>query len=337
MLETDLLVLKRLGPFSALGDADLETIAQKGRFRTLARGDLLFKRSSHDPDSHWLLTGRLNLVNDAFENRSFTESDSQNYGPVDDFNPHKVSAVCEQECLLFSLPKSAQETIETFLESAAKTAEVAPDDGQWMERLLRTPLFEFIPPTHIQALFKRFESTSAAKGDVIVKQGDPGDYFYVIKSGTVAVEIKSDAGMQQVAILSAGQCFGQDALISDLPRNATVTATHACQFARISEADFEDLLLAPVIGVVKREEFDALSKAEEAPVKLIDIRVDGESTSTEDSTISIPFLELRNHLTDLSRSNVYVVQGPSAKKISLLGAYLLNEHGFTAYVLAPDT
>jgi hypothetical protein len=93
MLESHLPILKRLSPFAALNETDLEPIVAQGSFKTLDRGSMLFKRSSSDTHSHWLLSGRLNLINDAFENRVFTESDSQSYGAVDEFDPHRVSAV----------------------------------------------------------------------------------------------------------------------------------------------------------------------------------------------------------------------------------------------------
>jgi len=334
MLESHLPILKRLSPFAALNEADLEPIVAQGSFKTLDRGSMLFKRSSSDTHSHWLLSGRLNLINDAFENRVFTESDSQSYGAVDEFDPHRVSAVCEQTCVIFSLPKTVQEKITTLLESAAEAADQDTANSQWMERLLRTPLFEFIPAANIQQLFKIFESVSAIKGEVILKQGDPGDYFYVIKSGALTVSIESQQGVQQVAELTAGQTFGQDALVSDLPRNATVTATTACKLARISEPDFEQLLMTPVIGMVKKEELDALAAAEGAPITIIDIRVNEESKPLNDvASISIPFIELRDHLNELPKDVIYVVQGPSSPKIGMVGAYLLNENGFIAYVL----
>lgn len=138
MLESHLPILKRLSPFAALNEADLEPIVAQGSFKTLDRGSMLFKRSSSDTHSHWLLSGRLNLINDAFENRVFTESDSQSYGAVDEFDPHRVSAVCEQTCVIFSLPKTVQEKITTLLESAAEAADQDTANSQWMERLLRT-------------------------------------------------------------------------------------------------------------------------------------------------------------------------------------------------------
>lgn len=337
MDDSQIRILKGLSPFSALSETDFTKIAARGTVNLQPAGAIIFKRSSNDADSHWLLTGRLNLVNDAFENRAFTESDSQTYGAVDDFQPHTVSAVCEASCAIFTLAKTVQSDIELLLEAAASTAENSLSTGNWMERLLSTPLFEFIPPTNIQALFKRFKTRQVSSGEIIIKQGEPGDYFYMIKTGSVSVHVDINGKVNQVAKLIAGQSFGQDALISDLPRNATVMATAPCELAMLTEADFEDLLLSPVIEEITRAEIEEATEVHGTQVKIINLYQPGEQQSegAADET-TIPFMALRNHIHELSKEVVYAVRGPGSPKINLLGAYLLNEAGHTAYVLAAD-
>ena len=337
MDDSQLRILKGLSPFSALSDADFTKIAARGEIKHQPAGALIFKRFSHDADSHWLLTGRLNLVNDAFENRAFTETDSQTYGAVDDFQPHTVSAVCEEPCAVFTLPKSVQGEIETLLEAAASTAENSLSTGNWMERLLSTPLFEFIPPTNIQALFKRFKTRQVTSGEIIIKQGDPGDYFYMIKTGAVSVHVEMNGKVNQVAKLTAGQSFGQDALVSDLPRNATVMATAPCELGMLTEADFEDLLLNPVIEVITPTEIEESVRVHGTQVQILNLyQPDEPQPEAIEGELAIPFMALRNHIHELSTEIVYAVRGPASPKINLLGAYLLNEAGHTAYVLAAD-
>ena len=337
MDDSQLRILKGLSPFSALSDADFTKIAARGEIKHQPAGALIFKRFSHDADSHWLLTGRLNLVNDAFENRAFTETDSQTYGAVDDFQPHTVSAVCEEPCAVFTLPKSVQGEIETLLEAAASTAENSLSTGNWMERLLSTPLFEFIPPTNIQALFKRFKTRQVTSGEIIIKQGDPGDFFYMIKTGAVSVHVEMNGKVNQVAKLTAGQSFGQDALVSDLPRNATVMATAPCELGMLTEADFEDLLLNPVIEVITPAEIEESVRVHGTQVQILNLyQPDEPQPEAIEDELAIPFMALRNHIHELSTEIVYAVRGPASPKINLLGAYLLNEAGHTAYVLAAD-
>ncbi|HEX5166391.1 MAG TPA: ThiF family adenylyltransferase [Thermomicrobiales bacterium] len=82
-------------------------------------------------------------------------------------------------------------------------------------------------------------------GEVIVRQGDPGDTFYVIVDGKVAVErgdSATDNGRKRLAELGNGDYFGEMALLSDEPRNATVTAISACTTLNLTRDAFERLL-----------------------------------------------------------------------------------------------
>jgi len=206
-----------------------------------------------------------------------------------------------------------------------------------MERLLSTPLFEFIPPTNIQELFKRFKTRQVTSGEIIIKQGEPGDYFYMIKTGSVSVHVEMNGKVNQVAKLTAGQSFGQDALVSDLPRNATVMATAPCELGMLTEADFEDLLLSPVIEVITPAEIEEAVRVQGTQVQILNLYQPNDlQPEAAEEELAIPFMALRNHIHEFSKEIVYVVRGPASPKINLLGAYLLNEAGHTAYVLAAD-
>ncbi|HUG14312.1 MAG TPA: ThiF family adenylyltransferase [Thermomicrobiales bacterium] len=82
-------------------------------------------------------------------------------------------------------------------------------------------------------------------GSVIVRQGDPGDSFFVIAEGDVQVERSSAATggePEVVARLGAGDYFGELALLSDEPRNASVVASTVCRTFELSRPSFEEFL-----------------------------------------------------------------------------------------------
>ena len=319
--------LRQMTPFATMSDDRSRAVIDQGRFMQISEGHLLFKRSTDNVTSHFLLSGQLSLVNDAFENTPFTPENGMRQGMVDESEIHIVSTVAVGECVIFEIER---DKLEQFKED---------DKKSWMENLLSTPLFEFVPPSNIQALFKRFEPIAVGANQTIITQGDEGDYFYVIKTGRVAIDQTTSEEVKRVAEMGAGSGFGQDALISDAPRNATVTTLESCELMRLSEGDFSELLMTPVIEYVTFEEVEAVKSMQSKPPVFVDVRsnLEVQPLAISDPVKRIPLPMLRDEMKALESDPIYLVIGPKRPKIAELAAYLLNEAGFTAYVInLPD-
>jgi CRP-like cAMP-binding protein len=78
-------------------------------------------------------------------------------------------------------------------------------------------------------------------GSVIFYEGEPGDAFYVVAEGQVQIERESDERSEPevIAVLGPGDFFGEQALLSDAPRNATVVAATHCRLLSLSRDAFE--------------------------------------------------------------------------------------------------
>jgi MFS family permease len=101
--------------------------------------------------------------------------------------------------------------------------------------LLRTmPLFRPLPATTIDELAMKLIPVEAAAGTEIVSEGDRGDRFYVIKSGEVEVA----ANGEHLGTMSAGDHFGEIALLRDVPRTATVTAKNEVSLYALERDEF---------------------------------------------------------------------------------------------------
>ena len=109
-----------------------------------------------------------------------------------------------------------------------------------MTALLQTKAFHRIPPANIQAIFMRMQRVDYRAGEVVIKQGDDGDYFYVIVKGTCAVtrETPLNSDGIKLAELGIGDTFGEEALISDAKRNATITMLTDGALMRLGKEDF---------------------------------------------------------------------------------------------------
>ena len=73
-------------------------------------------------------------------------------------------------------------------------------------------------------MFMKMEEFPVKKGEVVIKQGDDGDYYYIIRRGVAKVSRTTKSGESIViAELKVGNAFGEEALVSDVKRNASVT------------------------------------------------------------------------------------------------------------------
>jgi len=112
------------------------------------------------------------------------------------------------------------------------------------EFLQACPVFSRLTPRTLSETADRMTLERFAAGAVVTRQGDPGDKFYVIRSGCVDILIDSGAGPKWVASLGKGDFFGEAALLTGAPRNATVTAKEALEVYSLGKEDFQAVLRA---------------------------------------------------------------------------------------------
>ncbi|MEI8238227.1 MAG: MFS transporter [Actinomycetota bacterium] len=122
-----------------------------------------------------------------------------------------------------------------------------------LDLLRGVPMLGVLPEKVLDRLARQSASVSRAAGETVFREGDPGDRYYVIESGSVDVTIGDDL----VRTLTAGEAFGEIALLRDVPRTATVTATSDLTTRAIDR----DAFLAAVTG--HGEAFDAADQVAE--------------------------------------------------------------------------
>ena len=103
-----------------------------------------------------------------------------------------------------------------------------------------------------------FDLQTYEPGAVVFHEGDSGDCVYFIRSGDVEVVRKTDEGEIALAKLSSGQHFGEMALLSNDPRNATVRAITATELAVLGKSNFVTML-----GVLPSTEQNILQTIQE--------------------------------------------------------------------------
>lgn len=110
------------------------------------------------------------------------------------------------------------------------------------ERLRVLSIFADTAPRQLDLLAVKLRVETFSPGDVLVKQGDPGDAFYIIREGSVEVLARQERGRRRLATLKTGDFFGEQALLHNAARNATVRALEQGSVWRLERQDFRDLL-----------------------------------------------------------------------------------------------
>ena len=195
---------------------------------------------------------------------------------------------------------------------------------------LKSGAFAQLPSAHINEMLRRFTRVNAKRGQVVVREGEDGDYYYVIEAGKCLVERTVGGVSMRLAELKSGDAFGEEALVANAKRNATVTMLSEGTLLRLAKEDFNELLKKPLLQSVNLDQARAKVAA---GGQWIDVRYPSEYQYDKlPGAINIPLSEIRNAVKVLDRSREYVLYCQSGRRSSA-AAFLLAQRGLKAFAL----
>ncbi|WP_282935542.1 ABC transporter transmembrane domain-containing protein [Paenibacillus sp. RC67] len=114
-----------------------------------------------------------------------------------------------------------------------------------VDRLARLPFFEGIEPSLLQNIASLFLTETCSEGETIISQGEEGNKCYIIVRGSVEIlKHFEDEGEKRVAVLQDGDHFGEIALLTNSPRNATVRSIGPTVLLSVRREEFNQLTAA---------------------------------------------------------------------------------------------
>ena len=350
--QIDASLLARYQPLDALNPENLQAALKQLKIKKLAAGETLFKKGDADTVQYYLVKGEIDLHSETAVLKTIKSGTEDSFNAIAHILPRTITAIAKTDCVVFTINADLVDVMLTWDQTGNyQIAEFGAGningDDDWMTRILQTEAFHRIPPANIQAIFMRMESLPVKAGEKIVAQDDDGDFFYIIKKGRALVtrslpnqsqNSQSQNNQSQnsqsqgikLAELKDGDTFGEEALISNARRNATITMLTDGVLSRLAKSDFLDLLNEPLLDWVNYAEGE---KRVRDGAQWLDVRLPAEHQANAiKGGIHIPLIFLRMKIDSLDNKKHYVVYCDTGRRSSA-ASFLLNERGFTTCIL----
>ena len=335
--------IEELIPVNELPPNLQNKLLERAKILDVKKSRFIFKQGDKDDYSYYLLDGEVELhQNDQLNSVIEATTDRAKYA-LAQLQPRQFSVKAKTAIKVLLIERNqldqlmllAQEsTLNPATNSGGTIIEVDEVDGaddeetDWMTSMLQSELFSRIPTANIHQLFALLEEKEFNKGDVVIKQGDPGEHYYIISSGICAVSRKPTPQAKDVKLaeLKVGDSFGEEALISESTRNATITMMTDGVLMQLAKDTFVELVKNPTLQSLQFDEADAL--VNEGSAKWLDVRFPNEhKESSIEGSINIPLNSLRLQTDKLDTSTIYILFCDTGNRSST-GTFLLAERGF---------
>src|SRR5581483_7057788 len=157
------------------------------------------------------------------------------------FYPRSATVRAETDVVAYEMLRNV---LDIMLKNKTFRAQI---DASYRRRALENhlrgvPMFADLSPDFIEHLRERVELLRFAPGQIIARQGDPADSFYLIRIGFVKVSEAYPGGELVLAYLSRGDYFGEIGLLGGGVRTATCTALDHVEVVRVAGDDFRQMI-----------------------------------------------------------------------------------------------
>jgi CRP-like cAMP-binding protein/rhodanese-related sulfurtransferase len=330
--------LKKYNYFSSFSDGALEALAGKIKLIKFSAGSLIVKEGSMGDAFYFVKQGQLEITKKTKSGEVAKLSvigSGQGFGEMAlltcSVRSSSVRAITDVE--LFELSKSTFEDV-VLQESAFKSMLYQKTrDHMRFNRIKTLQPFQLLEPAKMYAAMEKMIEKKYATGEDIITQGEKGDFYYIIKSGRVSVlkKKKGEEEYRQIAVLSEGDAFGEEALIRDDPRNATCRAEEGTTVLALNKKDFDQIVKAAFMENIFPEEIPLETYLDDFVV--IDARIPAEYEDEHIyGAINIPVEVLREKCAEFDKSKQYITYCLNDSR-GMVATFLLRNRGFNSRCL----
>lgn len=204
-----------------------------------------------------------------------------------------------------------------------------PKEDELYERVRLTPLFRDVSEDKLRKMLKLSQPIMVKDADVIVREGQPGNSYYLIIEGMASV-IRRKPGEEKpkvAAVLAPGFAFGEEALISNAGRNATIIMETDGVLLRIPKQAFIDHIMS---SLVKSKSPVEAQRSIQEGARWMDVRDPlTYRRSHLPRAISLPLPDLRQGIPELDPGIEYICYSENGRE-SAIAVFLMRMAGYKA-------
>ena len=340
--------LHHFHPLTLVAEKHFDRLLEGAAVVRIEKGRFLFRKMPQPGTAYFILEGAIE-VRESFEKRTLVEAGShQARFPLEDLYRNGASARAQTDACVLTLRRDVIDRLMASADEASfdvvlvaevdeRIEEARFDDEyseDWMARLLDAPLMSHLSAANIQRCFIELERIALRAGTDVVLAGTPGDYFYILLEGEARV-ITGRTGpfAGQSFDLVPGDYFGEEALVADTIRNATVRMASDGVVGRLDRAQFDAIFKSSLVQTIDLAKAKRFLASAGIGFDVVDVRFPAEyRCGHADGSSNIPIVALRKRLRELDRSRTCLVT-PDGGRRSELAVYLLRQAGLNAYLL----
>lgn len=246
MLLHDQATLEKIVLFQVLTPEEKEQVYQQMHSVTFRWGETILRQGEPSDSFYIILSGsvRMILIDDAGRETSLGLIEQGNHFGEDALVHGTIASYAVRASTDVTLLRLFRDPFLQFLEQSPKIKKYILDyaANEAMQVFLkRSTLLAPLSHDELRSLLDKMEVKEYQAGETIVKEGEPGDAFYIIRTGSADV-FKDSEGVKRINHLRKGSFFGELALLTGDHRRATVRAAESTTVYRLGKADFEQLI-----------------------------------------------------------------------------------------------
>lgn len=325
-----------LVPIKALNPDHVRELADKSEVRLVHKGTEIFTQGENVTHIIYVLAGHVELLKDGVATKRIQGGSKMSKLPLEQGKQYQHTARALTDLKFIKVDPDDLDMMLSWNQSGGYEVQdlddESKDEGDWMAQLLQARVFHRIPPANIQSIFMRLETQHYKAGEVVINQGEEGEHFYIIRQGRCKVVRKTRKNPEGMVLakLSAGDNFGEEALIAGGKRNASVVMETDGVLMSLPKADFLELMNEPLLKWIT---YDDARDLVPGGAIWIDVRLPQEYKAKHiKGSVNIPLPLIRMKFEKLDSKHRYLVYCDSGRRSSI-ATYLLSQNGYDAFVL----